>query len=157
MTCKIRSPCRILGISSLKLHDAQHPRNPLGTSILSSMVHNILEISSNQSSAVHTILYNKSVQNVVIHYIFSSESLRVVNSLQIVNSLQVLFLVCQGPLGPSPRPTPTPPNTPKWTRNGPETDRNGPKRTRNGPKSSSLVFRVGRRGGLSGWGVGWGL
>ena len=35
----------------------------------------------------------------MIHYIFSSESLRVVNSLQIVNSLRVLFLVCRGPLG----------------------------------------------------------
>ena len=46
---------------------------------------------------------------------------------------------------PFPDLTPTPPNTPKRTRNTrnrPETDpkqtRNGPKRTRNGPKSSSL-------------------
>ena len=50
---------------------------------------------------------------------------------------------------PSPDPTPTSPNTPKWTRNGPETDpkwtqtdmkrtQNGPKRTQNGPKSRSL-------------------
>ena len=43
--------------------------------------------------------YSKSLQNVVIHYIFSSESLRVVNSLQIVNTLRVLFLVCRGRLG----------------------------------------------------------
>ena len=43
--------------------------------------------------------YSKSVQNVVIHYIFSSESLRIVNSLQVVNSLRVLLLVCRGPLG----------------------------------------------------------
>ena len=33
--------------------------------------------------------YSKSIQNVVIHYIFSSESLRV------VNSLRILFLVCR--------------------------------------------------------------
>ena len=45
---------------------------------------------------IHYSKYSKSVQNVVIHYIFSSESLRVVNSLQIVNSLRVLFLVCDG-------------------------------------------------------------
>ena len=49
--------------------------------------------------AIHYSKYSKSVQNVVIHYLFSSESLRVVNSLQIVNSLRVLFLVCRGPLG----------------------------------------------------------
>ena len=48
---------------------------------------------------IHYLKYSKSVQNVVIHYIFSSESLRVANSLQIVNSLRVLFLVCRGPLG----------------------------------------------------------
>ena len=53
---------------------------------------------------IHYLKYSKSVQNVVIHYIFS-ESLRVVNSLQIVNSLRVLFLVCWGPLGESPRQT----------------------------------------------------
>ena len=51
---------------------------------------------------IHYSKYSKSVQNVVIHYIFSSESLRVVNSLQIVNSLRVLFLVCRGPLGQTP-------------------------------------------------------
>ena len=50
---------------------------------------------------IHYSKYSKSVHNVVIHYIFSSESLRVVNSLQIVNSLRVLFSVCRGPLGPS--------------------------------------------------------
>ena len=36
---------------------------------------------------IHYSKYSKSAQNVVIHYIFSSESLRVVNSLQIANSL----------------------------------------------------------------------
>ena len=49
---------------------------------------------------IHYSKDSKSVQNIVIHYIFSSESVRVVNSLQIVNSLRVLFLVCRGPLGP---------------------------------------------------------
>ena len=48
---------------------------------------------------IHYSKNSKSVQSVVIHYIFSSESLRVVNSLQIVNSLRVLFLVCRGTLG----------------------------------------------------------
>ena len=65
---------------------------------------------------IHYSKYSKSVQNIVIHYIFSSESVRVVNSLQIVNSLRVLFLVCRGPLGStagnsmtsSERPSPEP-------------------------------------------------
>ena len=48
---------------------------------------------------IHYSKYSKSAQSVMIHYIFSSESLRVVNSLQIANSLCVLFLVCRGPLG----------------------------------------------------------
>ena len=48
---------------------------------------------------IHYSRYSKLVQHVVIRYIFSSESLRVVNSLQIVYRLRVLFLVCGGPLG----------------------------------------------------------
>ena len=52
---------------------------------------------------IHYSKYSKSVQNVVTHYIFSSESLRVVNSLQIVNSPCVLSLVCRCPLGPFQR------------------------------------------------------
>ena len=47
---------------------------------------------------IHYSKYNKSIQSEVIHYIFSSESLRVLNSLQIVNSPRILFLVCRGPL-----------------------------------------------------------
>ena len=46
----------------------------------------------------------------------------------------ILFLT-EAPL---PDPTPTPPNTPKRTRNGPEQTRKGRRRTQNGPKSSSL-------------------
>ena len=48
-------------------------------------------------------------QSVVIHYIFSSESLRVANSLQIGNSLRILFLVCRGPLGCTGKQTQIPP------------------------------------------------
>ena len=61
---------------------------------------------------------------------------------------------------PSHRPHPTPPNTPKRTRNRPEREPNGPertqnrpKRTRNGPKSSSLGWDglgVCRGGGVEG-------
>ena len=47
---------------------------------------------------IHYSKYSKSVQSEVIHYIFSSESLRVVDSLQIVISLRVLYL-CRGRLG----------------------------------------------------------
>ena len=46
---------------------------------------------------IHCSKYSKSVQHVVIHYIFSSQSLRIVNSLQIVNSLHLLFLVGRVP------------------------------------------------------------
>ena len=62
-------------------------------SVLLYSVGNVLHVVISYSK------YSKSVQNVVLHYIFSSESLRVVNSLQIVHSLRVLFLVCRGPLG----------------------------------------------------------
>ena len=48
---------------------------------------------------------------------------------------------------PFPDPTPTPPNTPKWTRNGPETEPNGAKRSRNGAKRS----RNGPKSSFSGW------
>ena len=59
-------------------------------------------------------------------------------------NLVIFFSLTEAPL---PDPTPTPPNTPKRTRNGPETDPkrsenrakrspNGAKRSRNGPKSS---------------------
>ena len=54
----------------------------------------------------------------------------------------IFFSLTEAPL---PDPTPTPPNTPKRTRNRPETEpngakrsRNGAKRSRNGPKSSFL-------------------
>ena len=63
---------------------------------------------------------------------------------------------------PLPDPTPTPPNTPKRTRNGPETDpkqtqtdpkKTDPKRTETDPKWTEVKpSGVGRPGGLSGWG-----
>ena len=57
-------------------------------------------------------------------------------------------------------PTPTPPNTPKRTRNGPKKSRNGPKRTQADPKRTQANLKgtdiklsgVGRPGGSSGWG-----
>ena len=81
----------------------------------------------------------------------------------------IFFSLTEAPL---PDPTPTPPNTPKWTRNRPETD---PKRSRNGaetepngakrsqtepkgpetePKWTEIKLSgVGQPGGgLSGWG-----
>ena len=54
---------------------------------------NLLRIEAHYSKS------SKSLQNVVINYIFSSESLRVVNSVQIANSLRILFLVCRALLG----------------------------------------------------------
>ena len=48
---------------------------------------------------IHYSKCRKAVQNVVIHCFFSSELLRIANSLQIVNSLRILFLVRQRPLG----------------------------------------------------------
>ena len=48
---------------------------------------------------IHYSKYSKSVQIVVIHYLFSSESLRVVNSLQIVNSLPRTAFSMSGSLG----------------------------------------------------------
>ena len=54
---------------------------------------NLLRVVSHYSK------HSKSVQTLVFHCSFSSESLRVVNSLQIVNSRRILFLVCRGPLG----------------------------------------------------------
>ena len=74
----------------------------------------------------------------------------------------IFFSLTEAPL---PDPTPTPPNTPKRTRNGPKTDpkrtRNGAKRSRNGaetePKWTEIKrFGVGRAGvcrGRGGWGV----
>ena len=68
------------------------------------------------------------------------------------NKLVIFFSLTEAPL---PDPTPTPPNTPKRTRNGPETEPNGAKRTRtepngarNGPKSSPLGWDS--RGGFVG-------
>ena len=59
-----------------------------------------------------------------------------------------------------PDPTPTPPNTPKRTRNGPETEanrakrsRNGAKRSRKGPKSSVSGWDGRGVFGVGGWGV----
>ena len=51
-------------------------------------------------------------------------------------SIVIFFSLTKAPL---PDPTPTPPNTPKRTRNGPETDskqtRNGPETDLNGPET----------------------
>ena len=70
----------------------------------------------------------------------------------------IFFSLTEAPL---PDPTPSPPNTPKRTRNRPETEpngakqsRNGAKRSRNGPKSSFSQWD-GRGGGFVGVG-GWG-
>ena len=73
----------------------------------------------------------------------------------------IFFSLTEAPL---PDPTPTPPNTPKRTRNGPETDPkrsqtepNGPERSQTEPKCTEIKpFRVGQPGGLSGWGGGGG-
>ena len=63
---------------------------------------------------------------------------------------------------PLPDPTPTPPHTPKRTRNGPKTDpkrsQTEPKRSQTEPKRSEIkLFGVGRAGGLSGQGGGVGV
>ena len=60
-----------------------------------------------------------------------------------------------------PDPTPTPPNTPKRTRNQPETDPKQSQTEPNGPETEPKwteikLFGVGRPGGLSGWGGGGG-
>ena len=57
----------------------------------------------------------------------------------------VFFSLTEAPL---PDPTPTPPNTPKRTRNKPETEPNG---VETEPKWTELkLFGLGRAGGLSG-------
>ena len=73
--------------------------------------------------------------------------------------LVIFFSLTEAPL---PDPTPTPPNTPKRTRNGPETDPkqtrsrpetdpNGPKGTETDPKRTEIkLLGVGRPGGASG-------
>ena len=48
---------------------------------------------------IHYSKYSNLIQNIVLHCIFSSESVRVLNSLRLVNSLRVLFLVCRGSFG----------------------------------------------------------
>ena len=74
-----------------------------------------------------------------------------------LESVVIFFSLTEAPL---PDPAPTPPNTPKRTRNGPETEPNGaetePKRSQTEPKRTEIEpSRVGRPGGLSGWrGVG---
>ena len=64
----------------------------------------------------------------------------------------IFFSLTEAPL---PDPTPTPPNTPKQTRNGAETEpkrsQTEPKRSQTEPKWTEIkLFGVGRAGGLSG-------
>ena len=60
----------------------------------------------------------------------------------------IFFSLTEGPL---PDATPTPPNTPKQTRNGAETEPNGSEMDRN------QALAGGTAGGFVGMGGGWGL
>ena len=88
---------------------------------------------------------------------FAIPSLEVSRDMKSIAAGLVIFFSLTG--APLPEPAPTPPNTPKRTRNGPETEpkrsrnraersRNGAKRSRNGPKSSPLGWDG--RGGFVG-------
>ena len=71
----------------------------------------------------------------------------------VCRTIRVIFFSLQESL--SPDPTPTPPNTPKRTRNGAEMDpkrsQTEPKRSQTEPKWTEIkLFAVGRAGGLSG-------
>ena len=80
---------------------------------------------------------------------------RVAGSPSSSNGIVILFSLTEAPL---PGPTPTPPNTPKRTRNGPGTEPNGAATEPNGaetePNGAEMDRNQALRGGTAGGFVG---